>query len=119
MVFAISFSLNLAGVYSGKAIHRKLLITIISAPGHFFDKTPTGRILNRFGHDTNVIDFNLPRNIRGWCFQLFRALTVPIVIGYSTPLFLVTIPPVIVIYLFHQVFLKELFIFAMVTLSSV
>lgn len=102
-VFAIGCTVNLAGVYAGKILHCNLLATILAAPAFFFDTTPVGRILNRFAHDTDVIDINLPRNFRSWCFQFLKALTVPIVVGYSTPLFLTTIPPAIIVYYFAQV----------------
>ncbi|CAG2200815.1 CRY [Mytilus edulis] len=101
-VFAIGCTVNLAGVYAGKILHCNLLTTILAAPAFFFDTTPVGRILNRFAHDTDVIDINLPRNFRGWCFQFLKTLTVPIVVGYSTPLFLTTIPPAIIVYYFAQ-----------------
>ncbi|CAG2256912.1 ABCC1 [Mytilus edulis] len=101
-VFAIGCTVNLAGVYAGKILHCNLLATILAAPAFFFDTTPVGRILNRFAHDTDVIDINLPRNFRSWCFQFLKALTVPIVVGYSTPLFLTTIPPAIIVYYIAQ-----------------
>ncbi|CAC5415770.1 unnamed protein product [Mytilus coruscus] len=106
-VFAIGCTVNLAGVYAGKILHRNLLTTILAAPALFFDTTPVGRILNRFAHDTDVVDINLPRNFRSWFFQFLKTLTIPIVVGYSTPLFLTTIPPAVIVYYIAQIISDE------------
>jgi ABC-type multidrug transport system fused ATPase/permease subunit len=102
-VFTIGCTLNIGGVKAGKIIHRNLLNTIMAAPMLFFDSTPVGRILNRFAHDTDIVDINVPRNMRGLIFQILRTITIPIVIGYSTPMFLTIVVPLCLIYYIVQV----------------
>ena len=102
-MFAIGITLNLSGVKAGKILHRNLLTTILAVPTFFFDTTPVGRILNRFAHDTDVIDRSIPNNMRAWLMTFFRTVTIPVVIGYSTPLFLTTIVPLSVVYFIIQV----------------
>lgn len=69
----------------------------------FFDTTPTGRILNRFSKDIDVIDVTLAQNVRMWLGSVLQILTVPIVVGYSTPLILATMVPMAIVYFVVQV----------------
>lgn len=75
----------------------------------FFDTTPTGRILNRFSKDIDVIDVTLAQNVRMWLGTVLQILTVPIVVGYSTPLILATMVPMAILYFVIQVSDKCLF----------
>ncbi|XP_077868176.1 ATP-binding cassette sub-family C member 9-like [Saccoglossus kowalevskii] len=45
-------------IAAAKRLFIKLLHGITHAPNRFFDITPIGRILNRFSHDTMVVDLN-------------------------------------------------------------
>ena len=45
---------------SSQELHNRMLKSIFKAPVLFFDKTPTGRILNRFSRDTDCMDGILP-----------------------------------------------------------
>lgn len=51
------------------AMHRILLFGSLRAPLHFFDTTPTGRILARFSKDIDVLDTTLPGQLGDmiWC----------------------------------------------------
>lgn len=64
----------------------------------FFDTTPSGRVLNRCGKDVDTIDQVLAHNIHAWAQCVLRVLTVPVVIGYSTPLFLAVVVPLGILY---------------------
>ncbi|KYM99989.1 Multidrug resistance-associated protein 1 [Cyphomyrmex costatus] len=55
---------------SSKLLHSELLFTMLRSPLGFFDTTPSGRILNRFGKDIDTIDNILPPSIRAWLFCL-------------------------------------------------
>jgi ABC-type multidrug transport system fused ATPase/permease subunit len=43
-------------VKAASRLHEQLLASILRQPVSFFDRTPTGRILNRFSHDIDQID---------------------------------------------------------------
>ncbi|XP_043579583.1 multidrug resistance-associated protein 1 isoform X3 [Bombus pyrosoma] len=75
---------------------------VLRNPMSFFDKTPTGRILNRLSKDTDVIDNTLPSILRSWIACLFGVIATLVVISFSTPEFIAVIIPISVIYYFVQ-----------------
>ncbi|XP_014222082.1 multidrug resistance-associated protein 1 isoform X9 [Trichogramma pretiosum] len=85
-------------------LHYKLLFGILHSPIGFFDTTPSGRILNRFGKDVDIVDNVLPPNIRAWLFCLVTVIATLVVISYSTPIFIAVILPIGLIYYFIQRF---------------
>ncbi|EDS36468.1 multidrug resistance protein 2 [Culex quinquefasciatus] len=47
-------------------VHELLLENVLHLPMHFFDTTPTGRILTRFSKDVDVLDSKLPELLLDW-----------------------------------------------------
>ncbi|XP_038214944.1 multidrug resistance-associated protein 1 isoform X4 [Zerene cesonia] len=71
-----SLALYLGTLVAARALHAQLLAGVLRAPSiGFFDCTPTGRLLNRFSKDVDVLDNVLPMTLRGWtaCFFAVRA----------------------------------------------
>ncbi|XP_067679181.1 multidrug resistance-associated protein 1-like [Haliotis asinina] len=89
-------------VRAASIMHRDLLDNILRQSMTFFDTTPTGRILNRFTRDVDIVDNHLPRITRQWLATLFNVFSVLIVIAYSTPLFLAAAIPTLLVYFFVQ-----------------
>ncbi|XP_074103395.1 multidrug-Resistance like Protein 1 isoform X2 [Cotesia typhae] len=89
---------------SSKQLHSELLFGILRLPIGFFDTTPSGRLLNRFGKDVDVIDNALPATLRAWLFCLAGVIATLVVISYSTPIFIAVIVPIGVLYYFIQRF---------------
>lgn len=102
MVFS-DFMLYMGNLRAGRLLHASILKNVVASPMRFFDETPHGRIINRFGRDIDVVDSILP-GIIWWClFTLLQNIATPVVIGYSTPLFLTVIVPLILVYIVVQV----------------
>lgn len=89
---------------AARDLHKRLLTNVMRLPMSFFDTTPSGRILNRFSTDVNVIDNVLPMTIQFWVMMAFSVLAILAVISYSTPWFLVVVVPIAAIYYLIQIF---------------
>ncbi|KAF8986354.1 hypothetical protein BGZ46_005539 [Entomortierella lignicola] len=90
------------GIRASKALFDNLLTRVIRMPMSFFDTTPMGRIANRFSTDINAIDVRLPTEWNDLCgFSAIIGGTI-FVIAYSTPIFLVAIPPLGALYYWIQ-----------------
>jgi len=70
----------------------------------FFDVTPLGRLLNRFSKDVDTLDGALPETIRGWIYCFFGVVATLTVISYTTPIFVIIIIPIGILYFFVQRF---------------
>ena len=90
-------------VGAGRKLHARLIRNILASPMLFFDTTPLGRIMNRFSKDLDVVDSTIAQNFHIWLACFLRVLTIPIVIGYSTPLFISVVVPLGILYISVQV----------------
>ncbi|KAL0091774.1 hypothetical protein J3Q64DRAFT_1831157 [Phycomyces blakesleeanus] len=73
-----------ASILFSKLIHR-----VIHAPMRFFDTTPIGRILNRFGKDVMTIDMILARTMTHLIDCITGLIVSLIVVGAITPQFFI------------------------------
>ncbi|GAB1607734.1 resistance-associated 1-like [Argonauta hians] len=89
-------------IKAAAALHYQVLENIVHCPMAFFDTTPIGRIVNRFSRDIDVVDNNLAFIIRRWLQILLQSVGTLIIIGYSTPDFLVVALPIMLIYYIIQ-----------------
>ncbi|KAG0214051.1 Multidrug resistance-associated protein 1 [Mortierella sp. GBA30] len=90
------------GVKASKKLHNSLLNNVLRLPMSFFDTTPVGRLLNRFSSDFFSVDEMIPWAFHDMFFCGFAVLGSIIVIAMTTPIFLVVVPPIVVIYIFVQ-----------------
>lgn len=86
-----SLLLYLSTITGAKNLHHKMLDNILRAPMAFFDTTPQGRIINRFGKDVDVLDSTMPMILRGWITCLLSVAVTFLVIMFATPVAIVPI----------------------------
>ncbi|XP_069125383.1 multidrug resistance-associated protein 1-like [Argopecten irradians] len=104
VVVAGSVGLYIGNVICGRIFHAMILANMLASPIQFFDTTPLGRIMNRFSKDIDTIDTMIPRICESWLHCLLRVVSVPLIIAYSTPLFLTVLLPLGIFYFIVQRF---------------
>ena len=84
-------------------LHKKMLIRILMSPISFFDKTPVGRILNRFAKDVDSMDNSLPPIIRFCINQYFLFIGTLLLIISVFPEFGIFMIPVGIVFSIYGV----------------
>ncbi|KAK3818860.1 MAG: ATP-binding cassette transporter 1 [Benniella sp.] len=90
------------GLRSARVLHENMLKSVLRSPMMFFDTTPMGRILNRFSKDQGTVDDTLPRTFSGFAYNFYGAISIIVVITFSTPLLIFVLIPVGFAYLILQ-----------------
>nr|CAH7765033.1 unnamed protein product [Callosobruchus chinensis] len=105
VIFMASLALYVSTLNAAKSLHELVLKNVLRVPcTTFFDVTPVGRILNRFSKDVDTLDNTLPMTLRGWISCFFAVLGTLVVISYTTPLFILVVIPIGILYYFIQRF---------------
>lgn len=107
IVLIAAFVLAEGTLRGAMRLHEDLLRHSLRAPMSFFDSTPVGRILNRFSKDIDVIDTTIPASLDFFVKCALAVLGTLFVISFSTPLFLVAVVPMAIIYYLIQVVFKS------------
>ncbi|KAK6202985.1 P-loop containing nucleoside triphosphate hydrolase protein [Scheffersomyces amazonensis] len=96
------------GLNASRKIHDKMAARVLRAPMVFFDRTPVGRIMNRFTNDINSIDDSIPGSLQGFVAQMMNTLITFGVVGYIMPFFILVICLLSTIYWYYELFYVSL-----------
>lgn len=88
-----------SGLAASRHLHSPMLDRVMHAPMAFFDSTPIGRLLNRFGKDVEVADVVLPINARYFVQCMIMVVATLLTICISTWAVAIVIIPLFVFYL--------------------
>ncbi|ORY32179.1 ABC transporter type 1, transmembrane domain-containing protein [Naematelia encephala] len=86
------------GITASKRLYKKLLKRVLGAKMRFFDSTPSGRIMNRLSKDVSSIDLEAAEIMLFFAQCIMNVAAVLAVIIFSTPLFLVALILIAVLY---------------------
>lgn len=101
--YAMSFKRN---VRFSEKLHAEMVESVLNAPlNHFFDRVPSGRILNRFSNDIENIDSGLTWSLLDF-FASFFSITSIIVISIALSNITVIIPVIIFVILCKKYYNK-------------
>uniref|UniRef100_A0A158Q7H0 Multidrug resistance-associated protein 1 n=1 Tax=Elaeophora elaphi TaxID=1147741 RepID=A0A158Q7H0_9BILA len=109
MVCVGSITMAYGMVFASRKLHEGILRNIMHLPMAFFDITPLGRIVNRFGKifsygerfhtkDIEIVDALLPHTSHSFISTVLVVLMTTAVILYATPMYSIVIPFLAAIY---------------------
>ncbi|KAK2097539.1 Multidrug resistance-associated protein 6 [Saguinus oedipus] len=97
-LFASMAAVVLGGVRASKLLFQRLLWDVVRSPISFFERTPIGNLLNRFSKETDTVDVDIPDKLRSLLMYAFGLLEVSLVVAVTTPLAIVAILPLFLLY---------------------
>lgn len=102
-VFGYSMAVSIGGIFASRHLHLNLLHNVLRSPMSFFERTPSGNLVNRFSKEIDTIDSTIPPIIKMFMGSTFNVIGACIIILLATPIAAVIIPPLGLVYLFVQV----------------
>lgn len=102
-VFGYSMAVSIGGIFASRRLHVDLLHSVLRCPMSFFERTPSGNLVNRFSKEIDTIDSMLPAILKMFMGSLFNVVGACIIILLATPIAAVVIPPLGLVYFFVQV----------------
>ena len=74
---------SLASLKASTTMHDAMAARVMSAPVGWFERTPLGRILNRFSSDIQEIDKDVMEAFSSTLVCTFSAISIVVVISYT------------------------------------
>ncbi|XP_066545950.1 multidrug resistance-associated protein 1 isoform X2 [Amia ocellicauda] len=103
-VFSYSMTVSFGGILASRYLHQTMLHNVLRSPMAFFERTPSGNLVNRFAKETDTIDSVIPGIIKMFMGSMFNVLGACAIILFATPIVAVIIPPLGLLYFFVQRF---------------
>lgn len=89
-------------IEASRKLHDRMAFAIFRSPMSFFETTPIGRILNRFSSDIYRVDEVIARTFNMLFVNTGRAAFTLGVIAFTTPVFLIMVVPLGLVYVVYQ-----------------
>ena len=90
-------------IKASRHFHQRMLENILHSPMSFFETTSQGRIVNRFSKDISSIDDIVPKTVSSFLRTFLAVIASIFTICFATPIVLVIVVPLGVLYIFIQV----------------
>ncbi|XP_061829744.1 multidrug resistance-associated protein 1 [Nerophis lumbriciformis] len=103
-VFGYSLSMSIGGILASRYLHQSMLYDVLRSPMSFFERTPSGNLVNRFAKEIDTIDTVIPSILKMFLGSLFNVLGSSVVILIATPFVAIVIPFLGLLYFFVQRF---------------
>ncbi|XP_072205259.1 multidrug resistance-associated protein 1 isoform X2 [Excalfactoria chinensis] len=103
-VFGYSMAVSIGGIFASRHLHLDLLHNVLRSPMSFFERTPSGNLVNRFSKEIDTIDSAIPPIIKMFMGSTFNVIGACIIILLATPISAVIIPPLGLVYFLVQRF---------------
>ncbi|XP_051242789.1 multidrug resistance-associated protein 1 isoform X4 [Dicentrarchus labrax] len=103
-VFGYSLSMSIGGILASRYLHESMLYDVLRSPMSFFERTPSGNLVNRFAKEMDTIDSVIPSIIKMFMGSMFNVMGACVIILIATPLVAIIIPFLGLIYFFVQRF---------------
>ncbi|XP_004691800.1 PREDICTED: multidrug resistance-associated protein 6 [Condylura cristata] len=97
-LFASMATVLLGGVRASSLLFQRLLWNVARSPLGFFERTPVGNLLNRFSKETDTVDVDIPDKLQSLLLYAFGLLEVSLVVTVATPLAVVALLPLLLLY---------------------
>ncbi|CEF71103.1 ATP-binding cassette sub-family C member 8 [Strongyloides ratti] len=98
VLFFSTMALIYLTVNTSKNLHTPIFYNIMKSPMLFFDTTPIGRILNRFGKDIDIIDRPLPQFFSYFINSVGKLIVTLTIINFTIPILIIFIIPLFFVY---------------------
>ncbi|MGH0129636.1 UNVERIFIED_CONTAM: hypothetical protein FKN15_048341 [Acipenser sinensis] len=103
-IFGTTVAISVGGIIASHHLHQDLLHNMLRSPMSFFERTPSGNLLNRFSKEVDAIDCMIPDGLKMMLGYLFKLLEICIIVLLATPITAVIILPLGLFYGFIQSF---------------
>ncbi len=102
-----SLLISSLALLQSRKLHLKMIDSLVRSASSFFDGSPTGRIVSRFGKDIGVADNLVPVVLVEFYESFFRVISIFIVLCFNNPIMVAPILAVI----FFAVYLRGKLVF--------
>ncbi|KAM9046573.1 LOW QUALITY PROTEIN: ATP-binding cassette sub-family C member 12 [Megaptera novaeangliae] len=109
LVFGITrgFTFTRTTLTASFSLHDRVFDKILESPMSFFDRTPAGRLMNRFSEDMEELDVRLPFHAENFLQQFFMVLFILVILAAVSPAVLLVLAGlavgvIILLRIFHR-----------------